>query len=191
MYILCDTSSILMLIRIAPEMFTDPKYECETITDVKNEIFRTTKFKNKYSWRTEYKNKIKTISATELETEEYKNNLKLIKNLLDECIINENTGKIIDLSRVDKTIAAFAVTKNHRITTADKNLAAFINQQFEINNIFPLEILNDWIDKGIIKVDESIISHLQKWIYDEEPPQPIDAIKKFEKLTGRTFPKEK
>ena len=180
-----------MLIRIAPEMFTDPRYECETIIDVKNEIFRTTRFKNKYAWRTDYKNKIKTISATELETVEYKNNFELIKNLLDECVTNENTGRIIDLSRVDKTIAAYAITKKHRITTGDKNLAAFVNQQFEINNIFPLEILNEWIEKGIIKVDDSMLSYLQKWIDEEEPPQPPDAIKKFEKLTGKTYPKEK
>jgi len=31
MYILCDTCSVLMLIRIAPDMFCDDSYGCVTI----------------------------------------------------------------------------------------------------------------------------------------------------------------
>jgi hypothetical protein len=50
MVILCDTSSILMLLRIAPDMFTDERYECKAIRDVHDEIVQTTKFKTKYPW---------------------------------------------------------------------------------------------------------------------------------------------
>ncbi len=62
MYILCDTCSVLMLIRIASDMFLDPKFECVTITDVVKEIFRAQKFKNKYPWRKRYKSSISRLA---------------------------------------------------------------------------------------------------------------------------------
>lgn len=40
MFILCDTSSILMLLCIAPEMFIDERFECITIREVHDEIVR-------------------------------------------------------------------------------------------------------------------------------------------------------
>ena len=43
MYILCDTCSVLMLIRVAPDMFCDDRYGCVTIKDVFRELFRTQK----------------------------------------------------------------------------------------------------------------------------------------------------
>ena len=55
MYILCDTCSVLMLIRIAPDMFCDDRYECVTIQEMIQEMFRTQKFKMRYPWRTKYK----------------------------------------------------------------------------------------------------------------------------------------
>lgn len=47
MHILCDTCSVLMLIRIAPDMFKDERYECVTVNEVWQELFRTRKFKTK------------------------------------------------------------------------------------------------------------------------------------------------
>ena len=38
MFILSDTSSILMLMRIAPDMFVDERFECKTIRDIHDEI---------------------------------------------------------------------------------------------------------------------------------------------------------
>jgi hypothetical protein len=31
MYLLCDTCCVLMLIRLVPDMFTDPKFRCVTV----------------------------------------------------------------------------------------------------------------------------------------------------------------
>jgi len=62
MEILCDTCSILMLLRIAPQMFLDDTYQCCTIAEVRNEIFQTQKFKNKYPWREKFKDKIKPFA---------------------------------------------------------------------------------------------------------------------------------
>jgi len=64
MNILCDTCSILMLIRIVPEMFCDERFECVTIHEVIQEIFRTQKFKSRYPWRERYKPKIKALGLT-------------------------------------------------------------------------------------------------------------------------------
>jgi len=51
MKILCDTSSVLLLIRIAPQMFIDDKFNCFTVREVWEEVFQTQKFRTKYSWR--------------------------------------------------------------------------------------------------------------------------------------------
>ena len=68
MYILCDTCSVLMLIRVAPDMFCDERYACVTIQEVIRELFRTQKLKAKYPWRKEVKNTIKVMGASKLET---------------------------------------------------------------------------------------------------------------------------
>ena len=81
MYILCDTSSILLLIRIAPDMFIDERYECLTIYEVRDEIFRTPRFKSKYSWRIDFKNKIKVTNIDETKKSDFEVHLNLIKNL--------------------------------------------------------------------------------------------------------------
>lgn len=88
MHILCDTCSILMLIRIVPDMFIDERFDCLTITDVKDEIFRTQKFKTKYPWRIHLKNKIETIGITNLKTDEYKLYEDAINRLIENGTIN-------------------------------------------------------------------------------------------------------
>jgi hypothetical protein len=188
MYTLCDTSSILMLIRIAPEMFLDARFQCVTLPAVKNEIFRTTRFKTKFQWRDNFKNKIKCVSMLELEEEDYKENYELVNNMINSVIHNENTGRLIDLSRVDKIFAVYAITNGHKVTTGDKNLAAFLEQQFDIENIYPLEILNYWITEKLVNVDESLLLILADWAINEEPPQPQKAIEEFEKITGIKYP---
>ncbi len=50
MYVLCDTSSVLMLLRIAPDIFVDERFECVTVKVVHDEIVGTTRFKSKYPW---------------------------------------------------------------------------------------------------------------------------------------------
>jgi hypothetical protein len=66
MFILCDTCSILMLIRIAPKMFTEMEYECVTVAEVVQEIKRTQKFKDKHPWNMIWSKKLrlKTLAAS-------------------------------------------------------------------------------------------------------------------------------
>jgi hypothetical protein len=51
MFVVCDTCSLIMLLRIAPDMFADPRYRCVTIAPVFNEYVRTQRFKHRYPWR--------------------------------------------------------------------------------------------------------------------------------------------
>jgi hypothetical protein len=124
----------------------------------------------------------------ELEEEDYKENYELVNNLINSVIYNENSGRLIDLSRVDKIFAAYAITKDHKVTTGDKNLAAFLEQQFDIENVYPLDILNYWITEKLVNVDESLLLILADWAINEEPPQPKESIKEFEKITGIKYP---
>jgi len=78
MYILCDTCSVLMLIRIAPDMFHDDRYGCVTIQEVFQELFRTQKFKTRYPWRTRYKSKIKALGKSKVEAGDFKLYLEAI-----------------------------------------------------------------------------------------------------------------
>lgn len=93
MNILCDTCSVLMLIRIAPEMFYDSRFECITIPEVFKELFQTQKFKTSYPWRREYKSKIKAIGTSEIEKGDFKLYLQSIKSIIQ-------TGK--EIKRFEK-----------------------------------------------------------------------------------------
>ncbi|MCZ6701894.1 MAG: hypothetical protein O6940_02505 [Ignavibacteria bacterium] len=188
MIILCDTSSVLMLLRIAPEMFIDPQYKCLTLPEVKKEILQTTKFKDKYSWRVQFKPKLKTIGMTEYNDQDFKLAKNTIKTLIDACTVNKSTGKIFDLSYEDIIVASYTVTKVYKITTEDKNLAQFLDQEFKVKNLSSLEVLNIWIKKKVLEVDANILNVLGDWKILEEPVQPSKAIKDFEKLTNHMYP---
>lgn len=70
MIILCDTSSVVMLLRIVPGMFQDKRYGCVTIKEVYNELFAMQKFKSRYPWRTDYRDKIGPLSTSQIDREE-------------------------------------------------------------------------------------------------------------------------
>ncbi len=71
MNILCDTCSVLMLIRIAPDMFMLDKFNCVTVHEVRKEILQTQKFKSKYPWRTDFKDKIRSNSSISNSTDNF------------------------------------------------------------------------------------------------------------------------
>lgn len=104
MNILCDTCSVLMLIRIAPDMFCDDRFECVTIQEVIKEFFQTQKFKTSYPWRREYKSRIKAIGISEIEKGDFHIYLQSIKSIIETGKINKRTGKYFNLSRVDQLI---------------------------------------------------------------------------------------
>ena len=190
MYILCDTCSVLMLIRIAPDMFIDKKYECVTISDVVKEIFRTQKFKNKYPWRKRYKSKIKPLSNPILRTNEFTLYYQANRSLIAEGVINRKTELYFDLSLVDQKIIACAQANTFRITTGDNDLIEYYLQQCSNNPdeiISPLGMINIWLKKGLILWGEKQQIILEDWKKCDEAPQPRTEIKKFKTLTGYNY----
>ncbi len=138
MYILCDTCSVLMLIRIAPDMFCDNRYECKTMQEVVRELLRTQKFKAKYPWRTRYKSKIKALGSSEVRKGDFDLNLDAVKNIVAIGTKNKKTGHYFNLSFVDQMIAACTIAHNFKLTTVDDDLADFVEQEFSGATISPL-----------------------------------------------------
>ena len=184
MIILCDTCSVLMLIRIAPDMFTDERFGCATIPKVHEEIYRTQKFKTKYSWREEYREQFKTLGTSVSQSEEVKLQLETIKVLVDAGVENQDTGNLVDLSLTDMHVVACASAYGHGISSVDRNLVYFAQNEFELQNISPLGLVNMWIQNGLISWDERLQILMEDWEKNGEAEQPLEEVGRFQQLTG-------
>ena len=191
MDILCDTSSLMMLIRIVPDMFLDKRYQCFTINLMRHEIFRTPKFKRKYPWRNDFKAKIQGLPSNFTNNADVSRYFEAIRLLIRNITINAKTGRPFDLSYVDQMFLACALANGYRISTGDDNLALFALQEFgdEFHgNISPLGIINRWIRERLIKWNEELHSYVADWKITNEHPQPKKQIREFKKLIGRSYP---
>lgn len=187
MHILCDTCSVLMLIRIAPEMFIDKRYECSTIADAKDELFQTQKFKNKYPWRLDFKNKIVILGTMELTSGDFNLYLETVINLIESGTINQRTQKFFNLSRVDKKFIACALAHNYEVTTTDNDLIDFLQQEFSKTNVAPLSLINCWLRNQLIEWNEQRQAIVKDWDKCNEARQPLSDIVEFENLTGYEY----
>lgn len=187
MLILADTCSVLMLLRIAPEMFSDPQYECVTTTEVLRELKSNQKFKTKYPWIKSLIPGIKCIGNSELETDDYNTALSTIELLLSTNPINKTTQKVFDLSRVDRHIIACAAAKNFSITTGETDIIDFARQEFSIKSLSALGVLNIWLEKGLVACDEDLLAIIDDWEHSREAGQPTSDIEKFQKLTKKFY----
>lgn len=187
MNILCDTCSVLMLIRIAPEMFCDERYECVTIQEVIHEIFRTQKFKVRYPWRERYKSKIKAMGVSQINQGDFMLFLETIKSIVSAGKRNEETNLYFNLSHVDQVIAACSIAHNFKLTTVDDDLANFVKQEFSGETISPLGIINDWIERRLIRWNDDLQLIIEDWEKCNESPQPKKEIKRFERITGYKY----
>jgi hypothetical protein len=173
-----------MLIRIAPDMFTDERFDCVTVQEVCGEIFRTQRFKTKYPWRSDYKDKIRSSNSLKNTGDDFEIHLEAIRRLLDSGGISFKTGKAFGLSFVDKKIAAYVTAYKLDISSTDNSLIDFLEQEFDKKNKSPLAILNDWIRGGLISWNEDIQKIIEDWEKNGEPVQPTKDKKDFLKLTG-------
>jgi len=176
-----------MLIRIAPEMFCDDSYECVTIQEVLQELFRTQKFKSRYPWRERYKSKIKALRTSQVNQGDFRLCLETVKNIVLTGKINNRTGHYFNLSHVDQVIAACSIAHNFKLTTVDDDLADFIKQEFSGHTISPLGIINDWMEKGLLRWDDEMQTIIEDWEKCNENPQPKKEINRFEKITGYKY----
>ncbi len=187
MHILCDTCSVLMLLRIAPDMFADTRYRCVTIRHVWDEIKQTQKFKSKYPWRTEYVKHVRSLSKSDAEPSDYQRIHRTVR-ITEQAQRNKRTGKAYGLSRRDVEIAACAVANQFSVCSTDVNLVDFLLQQYEISNMSPLQLVNDWLEMGLFEWTDFRQGILTEWIACNEPPQPRHEIRRFEEIAKRTYP---
>lgn len=191
MYVLCDTSCIVMLIRIAPDMFIAEHYECCTINPVRDEIFRTQRFKTKYPWRNQFKDKIRCLPNDFLENDNVIRYSDAVKSLIDQGTINERTGLEFDLSYVDRMVLSCALGNRFRITTGDDDLKVFAKQEFGDHFkgwISPLGMINRWIRDNMIGWNDALHDYLADWDRNNEHPQPQPQKRAFKKLTSYNYP---
>ena len=184
MNILCDTCSVLMLIRIAPYMFLDERFKCITVQDVRKEIFQTQKFKTKYPWRNNFKDKIQASRLIVDRGDEFNSCFKTIRQIIDAGIINNKAERTFSLSFIDQKIAAYTIAYNLEISSTDNDLIDFLEQEFEKINKSPLAILNEWIKIGLVTWNNELQRIIEDWDRNGEPVQPSIDKKEFEKLTG-------
>ncbi len=187
MYILCDTCSILMLIRIVPEMFTDKIFECCTISEVRDELFQTQKFKEKYPWRIKFKNSIIKTNISKDLLKDFSLHYNTIKNIISHGAINSKTKKLFNLSLTDQKLVSFALSTNLKIATEDTGIVDFAEQQFSKQSISALGLLNYWIEKKLVVWSDNMQIIIENWDKCNEKPQSKNEIKKFEKLTGYKY----
>lgn len=173
-----------MLIRIAPDMFTDDRFDCVTVQEVCEEIFRTQKFKTKYPWRINYKDKIRSWNFLKNTSEDFELHFEVVRQLVDAGAVCSKTGKALGLSFVDKKIAAYVTAYNLEISSTDNSLIDFLAQEFSKKNRSPLALLNDWIGKGLIMWNEDLRRIIEDWEKNGEPVQPAKDKKEFFRLTG-------
>jgi len=173
-----------MLIRIAPDMFTDERFDCVTVQEVCEEIFRTQRFKTKYPWRTDYKDKIRPSNSLNNTGEDFEFHLEAIRRLVDAGRMSSKTGRAFGLSFVDKKIAAYVTAYKLDISSTDNSLIDFLEQEFDKKNKSPLAILNGWIRGGLVTWNEEIRKIIEDWDKTGEPVQPTKDKKDFLRLTG-------
>lgn len=191
MIILCDTSSILMLLRIVPQMFEDHKYNCVTIKEVYEEITRTTKFKTRYPWAGTLRNRVKALPAGQTNTPDVNFYNEAISSLNESGVVDKKTARLFDLSRVDMKIMSCALALRYFVSSGDGGMIRFIEQQFPDEfkgNISPLGLINKWLEDKLISWDDEKQKLMAEWNDNEEHAQPKNEIAKFRRLTKRQYP---
>ena len=190
MFILCDTSAILMLLRIAPDMFINEAHECKTIREIHDEIVRTTKFKTKYPWTRGMRAKIRPVVLDQEQKEREAQYLEAVRTLNRIGTENLKAGRFFDLSFVDLKVISHALTLDYCISSGDRELVQFVQQEFKDQfrgAISPIEIINSWLEKRLLEWDEERQRYLSAWAEQNEHPQPPKAKKRFKELTGYRY----
>lgn len=187
MIILCDTCAIMMLIRLVPEMFIDPRFDCKTTRAVRDEVFKTAKFSKKYPWRTGFKNKIAAVSDVDLKGKMQTMVEQAINAKINTGTVNNKTKRCFDLSWEDRMLAAVSITNNWQLCSHDRDLVDFLEQEFDQNSIPPLGLYNKWLEEGLITYSVEHGNIMSDWKRCNERPQPSTEVSKFIILTGQNY----
>lgn len=173
-----------MVIRIAPDMFIDDRFGCVTIPKVHDELYRTQRFKTRYPWLDEYKSNVITLGASATGVEEVGTHLSTINFIIDAGVENTDTGMLVDLSPTDKHVIACAAVHGFRVSSIDRNLVYFAEHQFDLNNITPLGLVNQWVEDGLVTWSDHLQLILEDWEKCGERDQPLSEVGRFQQMTG-------
>lgn len=190
MFFLVDTCSILMLIRICPDMFTDIKYNCFTINEIIREVVQTKKFKDKYPWRNDIKSNLRPIPREKAQSPRVTQLEGIIRIKCESITVDIKTNKVFNLSATDQKLAACALANEFHTCSEDGPVVSFCAQEFPSvykGNLCALEIINHWLKAKLLVWDDQKHAYLQDWRVKNEPVQSAHAIADFQSLTGRVY----
>jgi hypothetical protein len=177
-----------MLLRIAPTMFTDARFACVTISPVVEEIVRSKKLKDRYPWRNEFRQHLRPQLRGQVETADYRIVRSTVAKLAANLRNPRNHDRPFHLSPEDVDVVAAAITHGWQVTTVDGELVAFLSLQYGLGALEPLHLVNEWLQDGLIVWDDGKHVVVEDWMRQNEKPQSAPEIRRFEKLTGRTYP---
>jgi hypothetical protein len=179
-----------MLLRMAPNMFQDKKYGAFTVRSIREEFVRTSKFKDKYPWRSNSAGSIRALLSSHPKILEIESNKKIIDAQIISGRTNKKTGRRFDLSREDRELVAWALALNGFVISNDQDIEDYGHQEFSglfMGRLSPLEILNDWLEEGLLTWDDTLQCYLDDWKTNSEKPQPTREKRRFNKLTGYQY----
>lgn len=183
--VLTDTSALALLLRIAPAMFQDQRFNCAMPEFVYDEFIKKPEFKDRFPWRDKYKEYLRssvTIAQAQKHSQ-YPNTLEYV-SIIAEARLNR-ARKPYGLSKKDKEIVAVAIAYNYDFCCADKNLSWFAQDEFGVMCVSPLELVNRWLTDGLIVWSDALQALLVDWGGRSQPKQ---QIKRFHELTGYNYP---
>lgn len=175
--VITDTNAIILLLRIAPQMFQDKHYGCLLPEYAYDEFIKKPEFKELFPWRADYKKFLHLgISiATIRENKQFQPALDCV------AFMPGNEG----LSKKDQQIVSVAIAFNYALCTDDRALESFARKQFCVRTYSPLELINRWLQDGLFEWDDEKQNLLTDW---NRRPQPPKQIKLFKELTGCSYP---
>jgi hypothetical protein len=113
-----------------------------------------------------------------------------VEKLVFQGTLNRITNRFFDLSYQDRQVASAVITLDCRLSSTDADLVQFLVQQFDKENRYPLEIVNDWLRAKLLSWHDELQAIIEDWVACNEPSQPLAAIEEFEQLTGYKYPGE-
>jgi len=182
--VLTDTNAVILLLRIAPEMFRDKRYNCVMPEYVYDEFVKKPEFKEKFPWRSQYKQFLKSeiTIADACKHPQFKNTLNSVLHIAKARKNRENIK--YGISKKDQEIVSVAIVFNFNFCCADKNLSWFAQDEFDVKVFSPLSMINMWLEDGLIRWDDELQSLLLEW----NRSQPKSQISRFHELTGYDYP---
>ena len=138
------------------------------------------------------KDKIRCIPNSEIINNHDANQyFEAINLLIESNITNKKTGKLFDLSHVDRKFASCAFSFGLRISTGDGDIKDLANQEFPKTfkgSLSPLGMINMWIRNGLIDWNDTLNEYVADWKRNEEDSQPKRQKSEYKKLTGLRYP---